>query len=114
MGIITKMLKQTAVYWEKTGVDDYGQPTWAAPIEIRCRWEDRTEEFVSPEGTREASMAVVYVGQDVVVGGVLMLGLLGSSVDENDPKANLGAWEIRSFSKLPDLKAKQFLRTVML
>ena len=116
MRILTKMLKQTAVYWPlgSAGYDNYGQPIPATPIEIRCRWEDVNEEYISSSGTREVSRAKVFVDRDVDVGGVLMLGMLTDVDDVNNPKANEGAWEIKRFDKIPTLKADQFLRRVFL
>jgi len=116
MRIISKMLKQKAVYWELSSVefDNYGQPIPSTPIEIDVRWEDVSEEFLDANGTMQLSKAKVYVDRDVELGGVLMLGELDSSVDEDNPKENENAWEIRRFEKLPTLKATQFLRTCYL
>ena len=110
------MLKQKAGYWELTslGFDNYGQPIPSTPVEIDCRWEDVGEEFIDDKGTTQLSIARVYVDRDMEVGGVLMLGELSSGVDEDNPKENENAWEIRRFEKLPTLKATQFLRTVYL
>ena len=113
--LLTKMLKQTAVYWSPgSGFDAYGQPVWGEPVELLCRWEDTNVEFIDPQGTRQVSQARVFVGQDLEVGGVLMLGSTADTDSSLDPKANPGAFEIRSVSKAPDLRASRFLRTVML
>ena len=114
MGIITKMLKQTAVYWAPSGADEYGIPTWATPVEISCRWEDSTAEFTDADGERKMSKAIVYVSQDVEERGVLLLSDLNSGIDQDNPKANDGAWEIRRFDKLPNLKVSEYLRTAYL
>lgn len=121
MGIITKMRKQTAVYWplgsETTGgrdMDDYGKPLYSAAVEISCRWVDKAREFITPAGERATSRAEVYVDRDVSVKGVLFLGSLTDLTDVNNPKANVGAWEIRGFEKTPNLKATEFLRKAIL
>ena len=114
MSIITRMLKQTGVYWAPSDLDVYGKPTWDAPVEISVRWEDVVVEFMDPEGEIKLSTARVYVSQDVLVKGVLLLSSLTSSVDEDDPKANEGAYEIRRSEKLPNLRATEFLRTTYL
>ena len=114
MGILTKMLRQEASYWALVGFSQYGQPEYADPVEITCRWEDVNEEFIDAQGTRQMSHAMVYTDRDVTVGGVLMLGELESPVNEGDPKRNTGAWEIKRFDKLPTLKATKFLRTAYL
>jgi len=115
------MRKQDGVYWplasdESGGVDfdDYGQPQWADPIPIKCRWDDAVEEFIGPDGTRELSKAKVYVDCDVDIGGVLMLGEIADIVEPVNIKENEGAWEIRGFLKNPNLRATEFLRTAIL
>ena len=121
MSIISRMRKQTAVYWalaslDSGGVafDDYGQPMLTDPVEIECRWEDKVEEFIGPDGTKMISRAVVYVDRDVDIGGVLMLGEEDDILDEDNPKENNGAWEIKQFSKIPNFRATEFLRTAYL
>jgi hypothetical protein len=114
MSLITRMRKQTAVYWAPIGYDNTGHPEWDDPIEIDCRWEDVTEEFIDPTGTRFFSTAKVYVDQDVELGGVLMLGELDDLESGSDPKANEGAWEIKRFEKLPNLRNTENLRTALL
>ena len=116
MRILTKMLKQTAVWWPLTsvGFDDYGQPIPSTPVEIKVRWEDVGEEFLDVRGTIQMSRARVYVDRDVELGGVLMLGELDSGVDEANPKENDNAWEIRRVEKLPNLRNTEYLRTCYL
>ena len=122
MSIITRMRKQTCVYWplaseESAGIDydDYGQPIVADPVEIECRWEDVNEEFTAADGTRQLSKSKVYTDRDVDVGGILMLGTIEENItDSTNIKENEGAWEIKRFDKLPTFKATEFLRTAWL
>jgi len=121
MGIITKMRKQTAVYWALKSIesgevayDNYGAPRLTDPVEISCRWEDITQEYIDPMGTRQVSHSRVYVDRDVNIGGVLMLGELTDVTDLTTPKENLGAWEIRQFEKLPNIRNTEVLLTVYL
>lgn len=123
MSVITKMLRQRAVYWAPVGVDNYGKATYATPVVVRCRWEDRSEEFLTMDGDRAMSTACVYVGQDVLLKGVLYLSLLPTSatdeehlaeIDQSDPFAQDGAWEIRKFSKMGNFKCTEFLREATL
>lgn len=115
MSIITRMLIQDAVYWPPDELDDNGQPTYGDPQEIRVRWEDRAEQFVQWEtGGTALSRSVVYTSVDVEVRGVLLLGELSSGVVQDNPKSNEGAWEIRRFDKLPNLRGSEYLRTAYL
>lgn len=105
-----------AVYWAPADVphDDYGKPAYSEPIEIKCRWEEIAEEFLDTQGERQVSKAKIYVDRDVKIGGVLLSGTLDSDVDEDSPKQNEGAWEIRGFSKLPNLKVTEYVRLAYL
>lgn len=122
MSIITRMRKQTCVYWalassDSAGedFDDYGQPQWSEPTEISCRWEDVSEEFIDAKGDKQASRSIVYVDRDMRVGEVLMLGVSTDVVDgDNVLEKNADAWEIRKFDKIPNLKASEFVRMAFL
>ena len=121
MRLISKMRKQTAVYWaqkntESGGLahDDYGQPQYTDPVEIKCRWDAITEEFIDAEGMRVAGRATVYVDRDMVPGDVLFLGELTDLDDQADPKSNEGAWEVRRFDNNHSLRATEFVRTAYL
>ena len=121
MSIITRMRKQTAVYWElasndsgSVAYDDFGSPIMGTPVEITCRWEDVIEEIIDSKGTNQISQSTVYVDRDMVAGEILMLGLLTDITDSVNIKENDGAHEIMKFSKVPNLRATEFLRTAYL
>jgi len=110
---LKRYTKQTAVYWARSSpaFDAYGKPLYEDPIEIDCRWEDVNELFVDSQGEQQTSSCKIMTLVDLVVGGFLMLGSLDSTLDLVTPSNNEGAWEIRSFSKTPDRKARKFVRT---
>lgn len=119
MGILTTMLKQTAVYWAPAdpSTDAYGRPLFDDPVELNCRWEDVAMEYVARDGETSVSKSVVYVASDVVVGGLLMEGVIEDTEDSafpDDPKDADGVEEIRRFDKLPNLKNTAYLRTAIL
>lgn len=118
MSIITRVLKQTAVYWAPTGVDSDGQPTHALPITLNVRWDDITEQFSlreeSAEDEIQFSLAKVMVSQDVEVKGMLFLGALAVTDDPDDPRSIRRAYEIRKFEKIPNFRATEFVRTAIL
>ncbi|MHA2065524.1 MAG: hypothetical protein ACXABY_14210 [Candidatus Thorarchaeota archaeon] len=121
MGIIESMRRQTAVYWppgsEATGgvdFDQYGKPSYADPVEIDCRWENVSEELVTADGTEFICKARVYVDQAVTPGGVLFLGETGDVDDLDDPKVNDGAWEVKRYDEMPNLRNTETLRTAYL
>lgn len=114
MRIALKFMQQLAVYWAPLEPDQFGSPTWDTPVEVACRWEDIQEEFITPTGDREMSFAELMVDRDMEIKGVMLQGELDSTVDQDNPKDNVGAFEIRQWSKLPDRKGTKFLREVIL
>lgn len=127
MSLINRMRKQNAIYWPPSTLDNYGRPASGTLVELvldgstnyRVRWEDKIETFVNQQGTTQVSNAVVYVpllpdGSEIAVGGYLWLGDRGDLTDEAVPLNNPGAYEIRRFDKLPNLKVTETLRTAYL
>lgn len=57
---IRVILIHTAVYWKCMGTDSNGEPTYASPVEIRCRIEDHTHEVFDREGRRLETNARIY------------------------------------------------------
>ncbi len=113
MSYITKNHKQTIVYWASPTPGKFGTFAYTAPVEITGRWEDRQVLFLDKEGKEITSKSIVYLGQDVDLGGFLYLGTLASiasAIDETHPKNVDGAEEIRGFTKIPNLRATDFER----
>jgi hypothetical protein len=111
MALLTRVRKQTAVYWAPSaGRDKFGHPKLEPAKEITCRWDDVTEEFVDAVGTRVAgrSVVIVDVDDDVKIGGVLMLGTL-NDITSTVAKNNEGAYEVRRVDKTPNIHNTQTL-----
>ena len=114
--LATHNLRQTAVYWSSPTNDGHGGRTFDEPTETMVRWEERQEMFVDALGREVRSSAVVYAGRDLDLGGYLYLGTLNdlASDEEADPMIVNSAREIRSMSKIPDIRARRFFRKVWL
>lgn len=116
MSFLIDNLLQTVVYWGNPTPDGYGSFTFDSPVEISVRWENRTELFIDRTGAESKSFAIVYLGQDVDVGGWLFLGEL-DDIDSgltDTPHLVPDAREIRGFRKIPSLNAEIFERKVWL
>ncbi len=107
---LTKNLKQTATYWASPVADGYGGYTFTSPITIDCRWILKQELFIDAKGKEKVSNAVVLLAQDVDLDGYLYLG----TTTELNPKNINGSYSIKSFAKIPSMKADAFLRKVWL
>lgn len=114
MSIITRMRRQKAVYWAAGQLDRHGQASFANPVQIDCRWEDRADEFIDDKGEKKISSSVVYVDRDMKTGDVLMKGLLNGDVNQSSPFSNPLAGEIKGYADLPNLKNTESLRTAYL
>ena len=108
-------LKQMALYWDTPTPSGWGGDTWDDPVEINCRWEQKHEIFINAEGDEVRSQAVVYLDQDVDLGGYLMLGDLDDiSSSTESPDDVDSAFEIRAFAKIPNIKGTKFVRKAWL
>jgi len=127
MGIadfISGLCKQTAVYWGSPQDDGYGTFTYADPVEIKCRWEEKREVISMIGDDRKSreivSKAQVWVLQDVDEEGYLYLGTLDStdaltSAEEENPADIDGAYKIQLLEKTPELRGSdKFIRKVYL
>jgi hypothetical protein len=121
---LKRFLNQNALYWAPSGVtDDFGKMILLDPVQIRCRWEDKTERVLTKKGNEITSRAQVFADRDVKEEGVLWLSpgpknssafsyatIVDDAAGNPDPFVNDGAWEIQQVGKQPDRKAKSFLR----
>jgi hypothetical protein len=107
--------RQDAVYWERTGTDQFGDPTYADPVEIKVRWTDTTQEFLDGGGDRVLSNSIVLVNDKFPLGSMLRKGTIA---DLSDPAASPvdidGAYEIRRITETPNTRATKFLRRAWL
>ena len=114
--LLSRTLKQTAVYWGSPVNDGYAGHTFDDPVEIACRWEDKGELVRDASGAEFVSRSIVYVLQDVDTDGYLFLGVLTdlSSAEEGDPEGTDGAYLIKKFDKSPSLSGSEFVRKAYL
>lgn len=112
MGILVGRLPHKLTWWRVTGGDGFGGDTFAAPVLIDGRWEDRQETFYGALDRRElVSKAVVFVDRDMAVGDYL---LQGDQVGQSSPVALPGALKIQRYDKIPDLRSLDIVRRAVL
>lgn len=103
-------LTQTCTRWEKTGVDQFNQPSFAAPVQLICRMEQRTQKIQTNEGVEVMSRARIFLAEDVEVGDYIGFGTLAGS----DPRIVTGAYRVLEFVKIPSLDGASFERKAYL
>jgi hypothetical protein len=105
------------VYWGNPVNDGYGGFTYDAPVEISCRWEDKSQLISNAGGETILSRAVVFVLQDLDWDGLLWLGeLTDLTVGQRaDPKSLDSICVVKRFEKTPGLASTTvFLRKAFL
>lgn len=110
MSFLTKHFRQRATFWESTGVNSSGDPSFATPKTIQVRWEERQTVFTNAAGEEASAGAVIFVGEDMKAGDFLFLGV--SIVA--DPTTVSNAREIQGWSKIPQLTGAMFERSAFL
>lgn len=101
MVLAAKAYYQTATYWSSPVQGGFGGLTFADPIVLDVRWEERVESFTTIEGTEMRSKAVVHTMQSVDLGGYLALG---DFEDVADPTTLTAALVIQRSDSVPDLR----------
>lgn len=112
-------LHQIAVLWRDPIPTSGGGRDFDPPIEVRCRWEYKSEIYMDRFTNEEVrSTAVVYVDRDIQEGELLYLGRLNSltSAQMAEPMLLLSktAHEIRGVAKIPSLKLDVYHRKAFL
>ena len=113
MSIIRKMRKQKATWWKRTTVDRFGKFSYDPPVEIDCRWDDGGEEFRDAQEQIRVPVATIYVDRELTIGDKLRKGDMESD-EPLDPSNVVGAHEVQKFMNNPNLRATEFLLTVIL
>ena len=72
MSVISKMRRQKAILWLRTGVSEFNEPLFSAPVEVACRWDDLSEVFFSSDGKELVSKAIVYPDREVPTGSYFL------------------------------------------
>jgi hypothetical protein len=115
--LVQKFAVQTAIYWKNNGPDGFGGYNFDAPIEIKCRWDGKSEIKMTNTGQYYASAASLMTNQEVNVDDYVCLGFLSgfSGQDISNPKAVNGAFAIIQVDKIPMVKkTDEFVRTAYL
>lgn len=111
-----KALKARAVYWAPAGTGDSGQPLYADPIELRCRWDETTERFIKANGEETVSSAVVMVDRALEKGGLLRRSYLSQVAYPDDPFKNVNPkpYEIQKVDEVGNKQQTKFFRQAYL
>lgn len=108
--VLRRFTKQKLVYWRKIGSNDFGRPVYAEPVELDCRWEDKQQEVVMPDGRKIMSRGYVLIGDPLLAGSLVFLGTLvdwqQSEGYPAPPGVVQGGREVLLLKQTPDIKAR--------
>lgn len=110
MDFLSFGLNQTCTYWAVTGVDGFNKPVFASPVQIKCRWEERTEKVINDEGEEYLSRARIFLKDDIVPGDYLFLGTHAGT----DPRLIRDAFRVMAWRRIPSLDGLSFERKAYL
>ncbi|MDR2170655.1 MAG: hypothetical protein LBP59_10975 [Planctomycetaceae bacterium] len=106
MRIIRTMRVHKAIYWKKTGIDEFGQPTFETPIIIDCRWDSHSPQIDMNDTQDDTSNSMtVFPDRVLEVGSYLMFGGESVLAELTDKPPNIpAAYPIKSQKIVPRWK----------
>lgn len=93
-----------SITWWPVTRDVTGGPSFGSPTTLNANWQDRQIVYRNAKGDDAVSRATVFLTQDVDVGDYLYNGISTAS----DPSVLAGAYPVRQFSKIPDLRSLKY------
>lgn len=107
--LITKCQKETFVYWALKCSDDNGHPTYEAPVEYTCRWDDKTQEIQLADRTYVVSRAELITEVRIREGGMIKRGALNAVSYQDDPRRNDDVYEVLKTGEVPTINYRRRL-----
>jgi hypothetical protein len=106
MRIISECQKDFLIYWEYEDADQYGQPIYKAPVQMKCRWDDCLKQVFDSEGSPVFSKIELITQRRLQPKGLVKLGKLTPSINQSQPKVNSDVHEIIAAETTPMLKTR--------
>lgn len=96
-----------AVLWSFVRADGDGFPLVSAPVEVRCRWEERNIEMTDPDGNRIQVDVVLAVPRQIAVNSLMWAGELDDlPVVDGTPTPSTDLYEVVARDRGDDLKGR--------
>ena len=105
-GPTARNMHEDLTYWAPAARDKFGERSYATPVVMRGRWMVKNELITSLTGDEVVSSAHAVVPVDVAEGGMLVQGDYAA---QPDPLLT-AAYEIKTYTKIPDLRQSSWLR----
>lgn len=101
-------MNQAMTYWAFVSLDRFSKPTFAAPVQIFCRWQDVAELFKDAQGQQRTSSAIIYSEYSLDLNGYVKRGTDSTGY----PVGLTGAYEILQTGSSPNLNGTITLNKV--
>lgn len=109
MSIIRRCMREYLTYWPPLEPTDSGEPTWGPPEEVKCRWDDKVVQIIKDDGSMVYSRAELITAKKLEVGGIVYRAQLAAVTYQDDPKDNVGSFEVIKVSETPKLNYRETL-----
>jgi hypothetical protein len=112
MRIFKRMRVNSAIYWQKTGIDENGESIFATPIVIACRWDSQQDTVERSDNIETNNVSLtIFPDRILTLGSFLMLGddskLSSLTVDEKSNPALLrDVFAVKSQKVTPEWRFK--------
>jgi hypothetical protein len=127
MRVIKTMRRQTAIYWKKAGIDDYGRPSFDPPILIKCRWDSFSPQTdINETQDTTTNPQTVFPDRILEIGSYLMLGTQETldaltTTPPNIPQAYIikaqkvtPTWKYKYYNTNPDFQSEHVMIEITL
>jgi hypothetical protein len=114
MRIFKRMRVDSAVYWQKTGITENGDPIFLPPVVIACRWDTQQDTIEHNDNIELINTSfTIFPDRILTIGSFLMRGdatKLDTLTDDekNNPMLLQGAYMIKSQKITPEWRFKDF------
>jgi len=103
-----RKLPHSAVLWTAGASDGFGHRTFAAPVQVRCRWDMSQRQFRDAgSGEIRVSRATVLLGRQVSAGDRLRRATLASLDSSSEGPYIDGSFEVAAVSQASDVPGRR-------
>ncbi len=100
-------LVHDAVWWAKTGSNEYNVSIFSAADDIKCRWVNKRREMTDPKGNVVATDVQLTTCSALSVGDVLWKGCIDDIAGTgSDPAPTGGLMQVVTHEETTDLKGR--------
>lgn len=106
MRIIKECQKDRLTYWAYSGADEYGQPTYANPVTMTCRWDEAQKQVFAEDGSPVFSKIELITERKLLLKSLVRKGQLTVHQHQQAPRTLDGVHEILMVEETPMLKTR--------